>query len=99
MGRAVQTIAAMEKADQIIIAIMAIIIRKAAQITVLTETEKIVRAIVSIITMETENAPETVLEIIRENVETDVLAAETMEEEMTADVNSPLNLMLQSWSL
>lgn len=99
MGRAVQTIAAMEKADQIIIAIMAIIIRKAAQITVLTETEKIVRAIVSIITMETENAPETVLEIIRENVETDVLAAETMEEEMTAGVNSPLNLMLQSWSL
>ena len=89
----------MGKADQIIIAIMAIIIRKAAEITVLTETEKIVRAIVSIITMETENAPETVLEIIRENVETDVLAAETMEEEMTADVNSPLNLMLQSWSL
>ena len=99
MGKAVQTIAAMEKADQIIIAIMAIIIRKAAQIIVLTETEKIVRAIVSIITMETENAPETVLEIIRENVETDVLAVETTAEEMITDVNNPLNLMLQNWSL
>lgn len=89
----------MGKDVQIIIAIMAIIIRKAAQITVLTEMEKIVRVIVSTIITETENVPETVLEIIRENVETDVLAAETMEEEMTADVNSPLNLMLRSWSL
>ena len=99
MGKVVQTIAAMEKAVQIIIAIMAIIIRKVAQITVLTETEKTARVIVSTIITETENVPETVLEIIRENVETDVLAAETMEEEMTADVNSPLNLMLRSWSL
>ena len=78
---------------------MAIIIKKAVPTIVLTEMEKIVRVIVSTIITETENVPETVLEIIRENVETDVLAAETMEEEMTADVNSPLNLMLQSWSL